>query len=109
MPLWCRPIIGLFHRENEDGITKTSALSGLKIYSVSHHNLGEGSPLYGWKMEKEAVMAPHREVYEDLKKKTKQLEGTSLFINSSVCPSTMHSTLFSHSDKFQPGTLMSFL
>jgi hypothetical protein len=35
-------------------------------------------------MEKEAVLAPHREVYKDLKKKTKQLEGASLFTKSSV-------------------------
>jgi len=39
MPLWCRPIIGLFHQENEDSIIKTSAVSSLKISCVSHHNL----------------------------------------------------------------------
>jgi hypothetical protein len=51
-------------------------------------------------MEKEAVMAPHREVYKNMKKKkkTKQMRGTSLFTKSSVSSSTRHCTLFSHSE-----------
>jgi len=39
MPLPCRPIIGLFHQENEYIIIKTSALSSLKISCVNCHNL----------------------------------------------------------------------
>jgi hypothetical protein len=74
MTLQCRPIIGLFHQENEENIIPTSAPSSLKISCVSHHSLflrrWEGYPLYGWKMEKEAVMAPNREIYKDMKKKT---------------------------------------
>ena len=38
MPLWCRPIIGLFHQENEDSIIK-KIRSSLKVSCVSHHNL----------------------------------------------------------------------
>jgi hypothetical protein len=34
---------------------------------------------YGWKMEMEAVMAPYKEMYEDMQKKRKQSKITSFF------------------------------
>lgn len=33
----------------------------------------------GWKMEREAIMAPYKDTYEDVQKERKQLKITSFF------------------------------
>ena len=40
-------------------------------------------------------------------RKGKAMKGPPFFTKSSVCPCTMHSTLFDHPVNFQPGTPVS--
>jgi hypothetical protein len=57
-----------------------------------------------FKRQMKAVMAPYKEVYEDMQKKAKQPNITSFFTKSSVSRSVMYSMPFDHPDNFQPGT-----
>lgn len=94
------------------GSVKASGPSSVNISCLSFRNsfLEEMDLVeYRWNTEMDGVMAPCKEVYKDLQKKTDQSKVTFFFIWSPVSsPCSLNFALFDDHDNLQTGALALF-